>query len=166
MKTAFSTLLFLLAVFVAPIFDAKSQIVRPAPEFYWQGINGAPRSLSSLGKQPVILIIAPSPRSRVFRKQLSDIERLYRQYAGRGAIFCAAFTEKPGEVESNIPFLYVLDPESVASNYGVGHHKFLIAVIGPDRNLDLLSWERTGSGRLRDVIDNGYVMQSVRRSRQ
>lgn len=158
---------FILLILLIPsILNVRGEIVRSAPEFHWQGINGASRSLSSLGKQPVVLIVAPSPRSRVFRKQLAEIERLYRQYAGRSALFCAAFTQQSGEIESDIPFLYALDPQEVASNYGMGSHNFLIAVIGPDRNLDLLSWERTNGNRLRDVIDNGYVMQSVRRSRQ
>ncbi|HEY5893007.1 MAG TPA: hypothetical protein VIT91_07225 [Chthoniobacterales bacterium] len=163
MRRAVAILLILLTT---SILNASGEIVRSAPEFYWQGINGAGRSLSSLGEQPVILIVAPSPRSRVFRKQLSEIERLYRQYAGRDAIFCAAFTEQPGEIESDVPFLYALDPQQVAEHYGIGDHRFLIAVIGPDRNLDLLSWERTNGNRLRDVIDNGYVAQAVRRSRQ
>ena len=152
--------LFISAVFAGSVFG---EVVRPAPNFTWGGINGSSKALSSLVDQPVILIIAPSPKSGVFKKQLKNIERLYRQYAGREVLIVAAFTREPGVVESDVPFLYATDPQTTAASYGLGVGKFEVAVIGPDRNIDLVTNNVVTGERIRDVIDNGYVRQVVRR---
>lgn len=154
-------LCFGLVIFLAtPIFG---QVVRPAPEFTWQSINGSSRTLSSLAKQPVILIVAPSASSGAFKKQLKQLHRLYRQYAGREAVFIAAFTEKPGVVKSEIPFLYADNPMDVAANYGLPNSRFKLAIIGPDRNVDLITENVISGERVRDVIDNSSSRQAVRR---
>ena len=156
---------FLLAVGLS-FSSVQAAIVRPAPEFFWRGIGGSSISLSETARQPVVLIIAPSARSGAFKKQLGEIETLYRQYAGRGTLFCAAFTEKQTNVRTNIPFLYVQDATAIAAQYGQGRRGFRIAIIGPDRNLDLISSEVLNAEQLRDVIDNSFAQQSVRRAGQ
>ena len=152
--------LFISAIFAASVFG---DVVRPAPNFTWGGINGSSKALSSLVDQPVILIIAPSPKSSGFKKQLKNVERLYRQYAGRQALFVAAFTREPGVVESDVPFLYATDPQSIAASYELGSEKYEVVVIGPDRNIDLVTNNVVTGERIRDVIDNGYTRQVVRR---
>ena len=142
------------------------EVVRAAPNFSWETFNGRSATLASVGRQPAVLIVAPSPRSRVFKKQLKEVERLYRQYAGRGTLFFAAFTSETGTIQSDIPFLYVRDPATVAAGLGLADRGFLLAVIGPDRNLDLVSFQVTGGDRIRDVIDNSQTQQSVRRAGQ
>ena len=156
---------FLAAATLALISSTVAEVVRPAPEFIWEGLNGTPKTLSSLPKQTAVLIIAPSPNSGAFKDQLEELERLYRQYAGREALFFAAFTQQPGIVKSDIPFLYAQDPQAVAAHYGVNRKRFKFIVIGPDRNMDLVTSEVTNGERVRDVIDNSYIRQSVRRNR-
>lgn len=156
----------ILACVLLPWLALAETVVRPAPNFQWESFNGKSATLSSVGKQPAVLIIAPSPKSGVFKKQLKEIEGLYRQYAGRGTLFFAAFTQETGEIRSDIPFLYVQNPQAVAQDYGLERGKFQIAVIGMDKNIDLLSGNVTNAERLRDVIDNSYPQQSVRRAGQ
>ncbi|HEX8372783.1 MAG TPA: DUF4174 domain-containing protein [Chthoniobacterales bacterium] len=157
------TFIALLGLFVATAAPLKSEVVRLAPEFAVESFNGTSKPASRFGKQPLILIIAPSPKSGVFKKQLKHIENLYRQYAGREALFIAAFTRETGTVESDIPFLYATDPQAVAASYGLGREKFQLNLIGPDHNLDLVTSEIVSGERIRDVIDNSYTRQSVRR---
>jgi hypothetical protein len=152
-----------LAIALALVSSAFAQVVRPAPEFIWEGINGVPKTLSGLQKQTAVLIIATSPKSGAFKDQLEELERLYRQYAGREALFFAAFTQKPGIVKSDIPFLYVQNPQAVAASYGARRFQFVI--IGPDRNMDLVTDDVTSGERVRDVIDNSYSRQAMRRNR-
>ncbi len=152
--------LFLTAVFACSAFG---EVVRPAPDFTWGSLNGSSKGLGSLVNQPVILIIAPSPKSGAFKKELKNVQRLYRQYAGREALLVAAFTKEPGVVESDIPFLYANDPQAVAASYGLANEKFAVVVIGPDRNIDLVTNNVISGERLRDVIDNSYTRQVVRR---
>ncbi len=145
------------------LVTVRAEVVRLAPDFAWESFNGTSKTLSNLTQQPVILIIAPSPKSSAFKKQLKKIAGLYRQYAGREALFFAAFTQEPGVVESDIPFLYVRDPQAVAASYGLGQEKFALIVIGPDRNIDMVTNNITSGERVRDVIDNSFPRQSVRR---
>ncbi len=156
-------LLLTLFTVVLALVTVHAEVVRPAPDFAWESFNGTSKTLSSLTRQPVILIIAPSPKSSLFKKQLKKIAGLYRQYAGREALFVAAFTQEPGVVESDIPFLYVRNPQTVAASYGLGDEKFELIVIGPDRNMDLVTNNITSGERIRDVIDNSFPRQSVRR---
>lgn len=141
----------------------NAEVVRTAPDFSWESFNGTSRTLSSLGKQPVVLIIAPSPKSGSFKKQLKQLVKIYRQYAGRETVFVAAFTQEPGMVESDIPFLYARDTQTLAANYGLENEKFELVVIGPDRNMDLITNNVVSGERVKDVIDNSYTRQSIRR---
>ncbi|MEO7932114.1 MAG: redoxin domain-containing protein [Chthoniobacterales bacterium] len=149
--------------FIFALATVRGEAVRLAPDFSWESFNGTSKALSGLKNQPVILIIAPSPKSKVFKKQLKKMAPLYRQYAGREALFVAAFTSEPGVVESDIPFLYVRDPQAVAASYGLNGEKFELIVIGPDRNMDLITNQLTSGERVRDVIDNSFPRQAVRR---
>lgn len=156
-------LAFALGAHAQPSASRPSPIVRPASDFQWESFNDGSKTLRSLKKQPVILIVAPSPLSSAFRKQLREVERIYRQFAGRDTLLVAAFTEQPGIVKSDIPFLIARDPQGIAFNYGFSGAQFGIAVIGPDFNIDLASSKITSGERLRDVIDNSYTRQSIRR---
>ncbi len=159
----------LLVLVIAPFLQAQSSperlspVVRPAPDFQWESFNDGSKALRSLKQQPVVLIVARSARTGAFRKQLREVERLYRQFAGRETLFVAAFTEESGVVKSDIPFLIARDPQGIAANYGFSGSPFGIAVIGPDFNIDLASYKVTSGERLRDIIDNSYPRQSIRR---
>jgi hypothetical protein len=150
-----------LASFGASETFAASPVVRPAPDFSFAGIS-ARKSLRSLRGQPVVLVIARSPDAREFRKQAKRLAPIYQEFASRGTVFVAAFSEKEGQVPSNIPFVVATNGPAVASAYGL-REDFLIAIIGRDGNLDLSTDEVLSAFRIREVIQNSYVVQQSSR---
>ena len=154
-------LVCLAALLIPCALNAK--VVRPAPNFSWAGAPGA-SSLQSVKGQPVVLLIAESPRNGAFKKQLNRLKEIYDQYAGRGAIFAAAFTQEDGLIKSDIPIVTVKDGPKTAANFGVTY-SFALAVIGKDGNIDMLTSKVVPASRVRDVIINSYVVQAGERSK-
>ena len=77
-------------------------------------------------------------------------------------IFIAAFKRGTGPVRSNIPFVIATDGPGVAAKYNVTD-KFQIAIIGPDGNIDDQTGNVLPGGRVRDVIQNSFVVQETAR---
>jgi hypothetical protein len=78
-------------------------------------------------------------------------------------LFFAAFTASQGSIPSNIPFILVDDPKSVASSYDVTRG-FAIAVIGRDGNLDCLSSKPLPAQRILDLsMNNADFQMQLRR---
>lgn len=155
--------LFILTAALAllPAGLAQAQVVRPAPNFAW-----APgKTLSAWKGQPVVLVIAPSPRSGDFRKQAKRIERAYPQFSARRILFAAAFTE-PGAVNetlgSNVPFVIVPNGLQVAAAYGF-NGRLSVNVIGRDGNLDLASTKVVPAWRIMDMVLNNAEQQATER---
>ena len=73
--------------------------------------------------------------------------------------FVAAFTGEPGEIKSDIPFAVATNGPAVAGAYGVVD-KFNIVIIGKDGNVDYQTKKVIPSSRVRDVIQNSFVVQS------
>src|SRR5947207_227030 len=113
-------------------FSSFAAVVRPAPDFSWQGLGGR---LSKVRGQPVVLVIADSPRNHAFRSQVKKLHELYRQFAAKQVLFAAAFTQGGDGVPSDIPFVIVENGAKVAADYGVSG-KFAIAVIGHASKVD------------------------------
>lgn len=157
-------LLSLVLSIVAPRVHAKdSSVVNAAPSFAGGASVGRTIQLSSLRGKPVILLIAPSPRNRAFRSQLSELRGRYERLAAQGLIGFVAFTTEGGRIPSNIPFIEVNDPASTASAYDV-QTGFAIAVIGRDGNLDCLSTKPLPGQRILDlVMNNASVQEQLRR---
>lgn len=154
-------LLALALTFVFAV-SASAEVVRKAPDFSWPGAGNKNRSLRSLQGQPVIVVIADSPKNGTFRKQLKWLEDNYTQLAAKGAVFVAAFRSGEGPVRSDIPFIVANNGAAVASAYGV-EGEFGLAVIGRDGNLDYVT-DRIRSGqRVRDLIINNYANQAATR---
>jgi len=148
-----TALLILLAV------SARAEIVRPAPDFV---ISGG-KSLKSFLGQPVVLVIAPSPESKVFRRQIRRLQRGYEGLAARKTIFIAAFSKNnSGVIRSNIPFATAANGARVAADYGATG-PICVAVIGQDGNLDLKSEESVPAFRVRDAILNNFTLQAAER---
>ncbi len=139
-----------------------ARVVRPAPDFTWMGVTGAAKSLKSLEGQPVVLLIAPSPRDRKFRSQIRELQSDYQRLASKGLVCFAAFTEETGRVESNIPFVLAADGPRVGFIYDVPAG-FAIAIIGPDGNLDYITNEVVAGQRVLDVMNNNAAMQEYLR---
>jgi hypothetical protein len=140
---------------------AASPVVRPAPDFGFAGV-GKRQTLRSLRGQPVVIVIAPSPKSGAFKKQLKRLTPIYQEFASRGTVFVAAFSQSDGQIESNIPFVVAANGSNVASAYGL-KDDFTIAIVGRDGNMDLVSERVLPALRIREVIQNSYVVQQAAR---
>jgi peroxiredoxin len=133
-------------------------VPRPAPEFLWSGVNGKVRRLRDIRGHPVVLIFAETPDQKVFVRQIKELNRRARQLTARYALFFVAFTRETGQVtHTDLPFVILPDPGSVADAYRVGD--FGIAVISTDGNVDY-STDRVITGqKVLDVIVNSYEAQ-------
>jgi len=161
MKKLFLSTLSTFAALAILTVGAQAEVVRPAPNF----TCAAGKTLKSWKGQPVVLLIAPSPRSSAFRKQARRIEAVYHEFAARNALFVVAFTdpESVGQpVPSNLPFVVANNGAKVASDYGFDG-KFSVSVIGKDGNLDLNTSKVVPASRIMDMILNNYEQQAAER---
>ena len=156
-------------VFLVPILivgfaaACPAEVVNPAPDFSWSYSGTSKTSLRKLRGQPVVLLIAPSPDSRAFRKQANRLEDLYEQFASRGVVFIAAFTrDATARIPTDIPFVVVGNGAEVAARYGVTEG-FYIAVIGKDGNIDLQTSKVQSARKIHDVVINSFEVQKENR---
>jgi hypothetical protein len=138
-------------------------IARLAPDFTFRGAQV--HSLRGLRGQAVVLIIADSPHTGAFKKQLRNLDEYYSDFASRQTVFVAAFRkqESDGAVRSNVPFIIASNGPAVAAAYGAGKADMYVAIIGKDGNLDYLTSKKLPGARVRDVIQNSYAVQSSSR---
>ena len=149
-----------LAFAFAPALHAG--VVRPAPSFTFGGAGGK-NSLGSLRGQPVVLVIAQGGKSKTLRSQMKSLTNIYHDCASRGAVFVAALADGGGTVPSDIPFVLANNGAAVAAAYGM-RGDFLIAIIGRDGNLDLVTDKPIPGARVFEVIkNNGDVQEKARR---
>jgi hypothetical protein len=160
MKRVLFCLLAIAAVFARPV---AADVVRPAADFAWTDYTGKTRDLKSLRGQAVVVLIAPSPKSWIFRSQVGQLQRAYQRFAAAKLVCFAAFTQEAGTIRSNIPFITAADGPRVAFLYDITKG-FGIAIIGPDGNLDCLSTKVMPAQRILDIMDaNFQVQQGFRR---
>ncbi len=157
MKTVFFAIFL---AFVAPAL--KADVVRPAPEFFWVDSTGARKSSKALLGRPVILLIADSPRQWAFRSQVGQLQTMYERIAADKAVCVAAFSQAPGVVRSNIPFVLAADGPQTAFNLQI-QRGFGIAIIGKDGNLDYIGSRVIPAQRIYDILDNSYDVQRALR---
>ena len=148
---------FALSLLVA-LATAHAVVVRPAPDFTIPGI-GKMKSLKALRGQPVVLLIAKSPRVGDFKDQAKNLKDIYQQFASKQVVFVAAFSEEPGVIKSDIPFAVADNGAAVAGAYGVAD-KFNTVIIGKDGNVDYQTNKVLPSSRVRDVIQNSIEVQA------
>lgn len=162
MRTILSALLLAAGLATAQAKEPpKPAVVRPSADFTFPGI-GKMQSLKGVRGQPVVLVIARSPKARDFKAQVKNLEEIYLDFANKQVLFVAAFTTESSAVKSNIPFLVANNGGNVAGAYGLtDKDKFSIAVIGKDGNLDYQTNKVLPSSRVRDVIQNSYAIQST-----
>jgi hypothetical protein len=133
-------------------------VPRPAPDFLWSGVNGKVRRLRDIRGHPVVLIFAENPSQKQFIKQIKELNRRSKQLASRYTLFFVAFTKETGLVtRTDIPFVILPDPGSVADAYRVGD--FGIAVISTDGNVDYATDRIITGQKVLDVILNSYSAQ-------
>ena len=151
--------LFALLAAFTPCADAG--VVRPAPSFSFGGAGGK-NSLGSLRGQPVVLVIAQSGKTKALRSQMKSLTNIYHDCASRGAVFIAALADGSGTVPSDIPFALANNGAALAAAYGM-RGDFLIAVIGRDGNLDLVTDKPIPGARVFEVIKNNFDVQDKAR---
>jgi hypothetical protein len=167
----FLALVALFVPFVAEAQSSKSKktqtpavanVPRPAPEFVWSSVSGKVRRLRDLRGQPVVLIFSTNPDQKDFKHQVKQITRRYKVLATRNVLFFVAFTKETGVItRSDVPFVVLPDPLSVADAYRVGD--FGIALIGTDGNLDYATDRVITGQKIVDVINNSYAAQARER---
>jgi hypothetical protein len=141
----------------------QAAVVRLAPEFTFPGPGNKTQALRSLRGQPVVLLVADSPKTKAFRKQLKLLRGLYQEFASRKAVFVAAFKNGDGApVASDIPFALATNGPAVAAAYGVTTD-FSLIVIGKDANVDYQTPLPRPGDRIRDLIQNSYEVQAASR---
>jgi len=151
----------LIAVLLSPLAKTSSTFasnaVTPAPDVTWRQ-HGELKHLSSLQGQPVLLLIAPSPKSWDLYRQLNALKGNYEHLAAQHLVCLVAFTKEEGPVRSNIPFITVERGAAVGEAYNVPNH-FALALISPDGNLDCFSTHVLAGQRIDDLIDASYTNQ-------
>jgi peroxiredoxin len=151
--------LLLALTLIVSLATAQAAVVRLAPDFTFPGIGNKSKSLKSLRGQPVVLIIANSPKVGDFKAQAKYLREIYQQFASKQVVFVAAFTEESGLIKSDIPFAVAENGPAVAGAYGVVD-KFNIVIIGKDGNVDYQTKKVLPPERVRDVIQNSYAVQA------
>ena len=168
---------------VFTLATAHAEIVRLAPDFTFPGLDNKPQSLKGLRGQPVVLIIAKSPKTRQLKEQTKNLKEIFQQFANKRVLFVAAFTGESGLVKSDIPFVIANNGPAVASAYGLqdsvnqggaasrllkkavatahgAWDPFNVVIIGRDGNIDYQTDQVLPSGRIRDIIQNSYAVQA------
>jgi hypothetical protein len=142
--------------------SARSSVVRLAPDFSFPIPGNRNQTLRGLHGQPVVLLGTDSPKVRAFRKQIDLLRKGYQEFASRNAVFVVAFKNGGGPVQSNIPFAIANNGPAVAAAYGV-NDDFSLIIIGKDQNVDYQTPAPRPGERIRDVMQNSFVVQSESR---
>ncbi len=158
MKTFLKTAFFLL--FLPAVLAAN--VVRPAPNFAWQNADHSTSTLHSVSGRSVILIVTSNVQDRKFRRQLHELQGVYQALGASRVLAFVAFTQSPGRIPSNVPYIVVSNGPHVASSYGMCD-SFGIAIIGRDGNLDYVSNKVVPGQRALDIIRNSFAVQQALR---
>lgn len=138
-------------------------VVRPAPQFALPSVDGHARTLKSFLGQPVIVLLADSPKRGDFRTQLKEMEKSFDRLAIRKTVVAAAFrNQDSGEIASDIPVLTLPEGAKVCDAFQM-KGKFAVALIGPDGNLDYLTNNVLNINRILEVMQNSYEVQKAAR---
>ena len=156
--------LLLTGFLLATLAVGHTAVVRLAPEFGFPG-PGKMQSLKSLRGQAVVLLIAKTPKNRAFKKQVKYLKEIYEQFASKQVVFISALGDGTGPVESDIPFVVASNGAAVATAYGATDD-FNIVIIGKDGNVDYQTNKVCPPERVRDVIQNSFVVQDGSRKGQ
>ena len=156
--------LLLAALLTLSLAASHAEVVRLAPDFAFPG-PGKKQTLKGLRGQAVVLLITKTPKSRAFKKQLKYLKEIYEQFASKQVVFIAALGDGTGPVESDIPFVVAANGPAVASAYGAADD-FALVIIGKDGNVDYQTTKVCTPERVRDVIQNSFMVQEGSRKGQ
>ena len=156
--------LLLASLALLSALSLEAAVVRAAPDFSFPAVGKA-RSLRSLRGQAVVLLVTRSPKEGDFKKQLKYLREIYEQFASKQVVFVAALREGEGPIQSNLPFAVASNGAAVADAYGVADD-FSIVIIGRDGNIDYQTKKVLTPERVRDVIQNSFMVQEGSRKGQ
>jgi len=139
----------------------SAEVVRPVPNFAFPPVDGQSRSLKSFAGQPMILLLADSPKNSDFRIELKEMQKSFDRLAIRKTVVAAAFKNpNSGEILSDIPVIMLPEGPRVCDTLQL-KGTFAIALIGPDGNLDYLTNKILNINRILEVMQNSYEMQKA-----
>lgn len=138
-----------------------AEVVRPAPDLAFLGPTGKTRSISSFRGQPLILLLADSPKRGSFKTQLKALEGSFDRLANRGAVVAAAFRKGASEpLRTNLPLVELPDGPTACSAYAL-KGDFSIVLVGPDGNIDYQTTKVLNINRILEVMQNSYELQKT-----
>lgn len=139
----------------------KAEVVRPAPDLAFTLKEGKTRSLSSFRGQPLILLLADSPKRGPFKAQLKALEGSYDRLANRGVVVAAGFKKGAAEaLRTNIPLVEPADGSTACTAFGL-KGDFAIVLIGPDGNIDYQTGKVININRILEVMQNSFEIQKA-----
>jgi uncharacterized protein YccT (UPF0319 family) len=145
---------------LCPLF-VTAEVIRPAPPVAFPPVDGHARTLKSFLGQPLIVLLADSPKRGDFRTQLKEMEKAFDRLAIRKTVVAAAFKNQDStEIASNIPVISLPDGAGVCEAFAM-KGKFAIALIGPDGNLDYVTNNILNINRILEVMQNSYAIQKA-----
>lgn len=144
--------------------QAQARVARRAPDFPLH-LADKTRSLRHFEGQPIVLLLADSPKSRLFRRQVRELEKSYDHFASQRVLFLAAFRQpSAAPVPSNIPFVLAAQGPATCEAYAL-KGSFAIALIGADGNLDYQTDHDLNATRIREVLQNSFTVQEAARAK-
>lgn len=152
----------LIALLVIPA--AQARVIRPSPNILWVDSSGKAKAFSAFRGQPVIVLIAPSPRTWAFRAQVGQLQKMYQRLAADQVVCLAAFTSESGVIRSNIPFAIAADGPRAAADFDITG-PLGVAIIGRDGNLDYVTDRVVPVQKIYDIIGASFVTQELLRRR-
>ena len=136
-------------------------VVRPAPQVAFPPVDGHARTLKSFLGQPMIVLLADSPKRGDFRTQLKEMEKSFDRLAIRKTVVAAAFkSQGADEIYSNIPVINLPEGAKVCDAFALKGN-FAVALIGPDGNLDYITNNILNINRILEVMQNSYEIQKA-----
>jgi hypothetical protein len=161
MKRPRSLLLLALPVLLAGEPMGLGEVVRPAPSIAFPSDSGKPRTLASFKGQPLILLLADSPKRGAFKAQLKELESSFDRLAIRGTVVAAGFKGgNPGAVRTNVPLVLLPEGPTACSAFQL-KGEFAIVLIGPDGNIDYQTGKVLNMNRILEVMQNSYEVQKA-----
>ncbi len=123
--------------------------------------GGKPRTLASFKGQPLILLLADSPKRRAFKAQLKELESSFDRLAIRGTLVAAGFKGgDPSAVRTNVPLVHLPEGPSACAAFRL-KGDFAIVLVGPDGNIDYQTEKVLNMNRILEVMQNSYEVQKA-----
>jgi len=152
----------LLLAVLAILSSLRAEVPHAAPDFVWTDSTGASKKASNFRGRPLVVVIATSPNQGAFRSQVGQLQKIYDRLAAQHLVCVAVFSEAPGVIRSNIPFVTVPDGTATAAAFDASKG-FAIAVIGEDGNLDSIGSRVLPGQCILDIINNSFARQKALR---